>query len=482
MASQSGIAEADVIVSSDQISYQQKMFSHPDYRYQIQQPNTFGQPIYITSARSPVTINLPPEPYNLAQSTLNFQVLIPASTNGLYTWTYRDKLCEIGQIQLYGASPQYVADIDNLQNYLDIVEKKETSIDEFMTLDPLNVLYPSNSLNNVVPALRIGSAVTPNPSNKHYVEPAYFNVGSIANAATDAQCQLAANGAVIYNVQYPLRLIKNSLFSIDKTIYWGQVMYLRLYFGTLSKLCYTSTSNAQPSAGTLAQWTPSASATSAASQNVSILNLQLMLAMEKNPAMVEQMKSGFMAGKSMIIPWVQAFKNNNNGATQTISIQFTSGFGRTLMKVIHAPYNNTEFNDTAYDHANNDTGPIAQKVIQYYTQLNGARLQDLTLNCASANGAGYTDYLQNRRHLRKSVLQNLNIYQYNWFHCDDFCDFGPTYDQHNSGELISGVPLGALPLTWTFLGQQMTNANYQHYTYAVFSKKLSIGPGMITVE
>ena len=45
-----------------------------------------------------------------------------------------------------------------------------------------------------------------------------------------------------------------------------------------------------------------------------------------------------------------------------------------------------------YDHANNMTvagltdttgaaGAINQKVIQYYTQLNGARNQDLTLDC-----------------------------------------------------------------------------------------------------
>src|SRR3954452_11285732 len=75
-----------------------------------------------------------------------------------------------------------------------------------------------------------------------------------------------------------------------------------------------------------------------------------------------------------------------------------------------------------------------QKVLQYYTQLNGQRIQNITIDCTT-NGP-FFDYMSHRRQLRGSILSNLNVYQYNWFHCDDWCDFGPKYDQDNKGELM----------------------------------------------
>ncbi len=42
MASEAAIAEGGDIVTSTQIDYTQKLFSHPDYRFEPQFPNTFG--------------------------------------------------------------------------------------------------------------------------------------------------------------------------------------------------------------------------------------------------------------------------------------------------------------------------------------------------------------------------------------------------------------------------------------------------------
>jgi len=83
----------------------------------------------------------------------------------------------------------------------------------------------------------------------------------------------------------------------------------------------------------------------------------------------------------------------------------------------------------------------------------------------------------------------LNVYQYNWFHCDDFSDFGPRYDQDNKGELISGIPMSVAPLTWSFVGVVMrtlvansANNTFQHYTWCVFVKKLTMAPGQVLVQ
>ena len=164
------------------------------------------------------------------------------------------------------------------------------------------------------------------------------------------------------------------------------------------------------------------------------------------------------------------------------------------MKVYHAPYNNQELLDTMYDHANcgtiagvSDTaatGVVNQKVASYYTQLNGKRSQDINIDCTSYSGNPLLDYMSHKRQIRGSILANANVFQYNWFHCDDFCDFGPAYDQENKGELISGIPMSVAPLTWSFVGVNMRAAQnaFQHYTWFVFVKKLTMSPGVVMVQ
>jgi len=89
------------------------------------------------------------------------------------------------------------------------------------------------------------------------------------------------------------------VFSIDKNLYFGQTTYLKLYFGPLSKICYNSTSNANPSAGTKTIYTGGAAANSLAS----VTNLQLMLAVESNQDLrmmtINKVNSG---GLSYMIP------------------------------------------------------------------------------------------------------------------------------------------------------------------------------------
>lgn len=472
MASQSAIAEGGGIVTADQINYQQKMFSHPNYRFEPQFPNTFGLPINLGAGQIPVTINIPPTVFNLAQSYLLYTVTLPLVALS-YIWTPEDTLSEIAHIQFYGGSGTYIADIDNLQNYLSIIMKKETELDEFLSMDALNQLYPNNSLVNIAPALKnstIANINTPggvnNPSSVNYTEPAYFSVGGLAAPVT-------------YNVQFPLRLIKNSIFSMDKNMYFGQTTYLKQYFGTLSKIAYTSNSNAGPSAGTKASYVAAGT----------ITNLQLMLAEESNVDLrTSIIKKVTDEGMSMLIPYIQAFKNSNTGVSQNISIQFDQGYGRSLLKVIHAPFNSLEDLDCMYDHQNTSVIGATNvdtnlKCSQYYTQLNGKRNQDITIDCTNTVGT-FTDYMSHRKMLRRSVLQNLQVYKYNWFHCDDFTDFGAKYDQDNNGELISGIPMSVAPLTWSFIGAPMAaiNNTFQHYTWAIFVKKLTVMNGQLAVE
>ncbi len=491
MASQSAIAEGQGIVSADQINYAQKIFSHPSYRHQAQFSNTFGQAINLGASQTPVTINIPPTVFNMAQSYLNYTVYIPPGTAGNYIWYARQALREISHIQWYAGSNMFIVDIDNLQNYLDITMKKEMDAEEFRDLSELSGASVNNSVVNVIPALRNSNVAVANvanlganPSSVNYNEPGYFDVSAL-------------NGPVAYTVQFPLRLIKNSAFSMDKNVYLGQTTYLKVYFGPMSKIAYMSTSNANPSAGTKLSYVPLAGAglptiggpITIPVNNIVPINFQLMLAVETNQDLRTVIINEVTTqGQTYNIPYVQAFKNNNQGGAQTISIQVDQGNGQHLMKVYHAPYNSLEDMDVMYDHSNNGTVAGAysialnQKIQQYYTQLNGQREQDITIDCTEAGP--FTDYMTHRKQLRGSIISNLNVYQYNWFHCSDYTDFGAKYDQNNGGELVAGIPMSVSPLTWSFVGTVMRPAlnNFNHYSWFVFIKRLHLSLGTVTVQ
>ena len=371
--SQTVNADSGPVISSSQIDYKQSMYSHPSYRVSPQFSNTFGQPIVLGASQTPVTINIPPEVFNLSQSTLLYSVNIPPNSTGTYVWHAQQALKEISHIQFYTGSNMWIVDLDNLQNYLDIVLKKELEADNWLSYDYTSNIYPgvyvNNCLSNVVPALRNSNITTANvaatadnrPANSssvNYVEPAYYSVSALG-------------GGISYTVQFPLRLIKNTAFSVDKNMYFGQTTYLKCYFGSLNKICYSSTSNANPSAGVKTSYI------AALNTNASIGPLSgadavvvaptvavNFLAIETNRDLrASIMNTVATSGLSYLIPYVQAFKNANTETSQNISIQLDQGNGRSLMKVIHAPYNNQEDLDTAYDHAN---APMSQG---YYIYL-----------------------------------------------------------------------------------------------------------------
>ena len=158
MASESAIAEGSSVVTSDQISYQQKTFSHPSYRFSPQFSNIFGQPVVLGTSQTPVTVNIPPEVFNLAQSSLLYSVNIPPNFDGSYVCYAQQTLKEISHIQFYSGSNMWIVDVDNLQNHLDIVLKKESDEDEYQSYDPLtnlqSGLLANNCLVNAIPALR----------------------------------------------------------------------------------------------------------------------------------------------------------------------------------------------------------------------------------------------------------------------------------------------------------------------------------------
>lgn len=463
MASQSAMATNGKVVSAEQLDFEQKMFSHPDYQFQLVAPNNFGNDITLASNRVPVTFNIPDDVFNWDPTELMFEVQIPAAGAGQFTWYALQALKEISRIEFFAQNTQVIVDIDNFQNYIDLILKKESALEDFLSYDNLIGVSRNNCLANMVPALRNGNFTDANLANQpayassvNYTEPAYYKV-------------TPTNTPLVYQVQFPMGLIKNTAFAINKDMYYGGITYLRLTFGPITKVCYISDSNANPSAGTKATFPLATS---------KVTKLQLMLAVEKNQSIVANIKNDVMTkGISYVIPFVLAFKTPNRTAKQTVIIPLDAGSGMTLMKVIHAVYNNTEDVDLAYDHANTD---VNSKVMSYYTQLRSSRIQELNLDCTVTGP--YFDYMQHKNQLKGSVLTNMDVYKYNWFHCDDFTNVGNEYLFENGSSMIAGIPLGDISTTWSFIGTITRASDFQHHTYCIVSRLLKVKGGKVEVS
>lgn len=458
-------------VLSQELDLKQSPYRHPTYRFLLVNPNSFGQAIELGSSRMQSEFNIPNRVYNMGLSELSFDLTLPANaTNAI--WLHEDVLGPIGQIQYYPNNSNLIVDLDNANKYMKAL-KCEMSQEELERMDPMCGLHISNTLRNAIPALRCAvntGGVLPSVSDRNYTESAYFSSAPVNTART-------------IHFRFPLKIFKNTFFAMCKDTYIGQTTFLKIYWDVLSRICYMSDNPNDPSGGTRAAYVPGVGS------SAQIENLKLFLAVEDDPAVAESVKQKFTAGLSMMIPFTKNYKNNNSGDSQNITIQCNTGNGSSLQKVLHQVYNKTEEKDTAYDCSNNGTlvdgtanATANQKVLTYYTQLNSSREQDLTLDCTGA-GRVFTDYLQIKRKLEgsKSVLQSLNQYQYNWVHCSDYSD---NTSQDDNGNLISGIPLGAQPLIWSFVGNSMNTANagangYLHYTWMTFNKVARFDGGAV---
>src|SRR5689334_11081362 len=97
------------------------------------------------------------------------------------------------------------------------------------------------------------------------------------------------------------------------------------------------------------------------------------------------------------------------------------------------------------------------------------RLQEYNVDCTQLD-----DYNLQREYLKDKVLQNANIYQYNWYHMDNFN--GVSFENSN---LESGLDL-SIEQKWDIYCTT-TNAQYNHYDFVVTQKMLTVSSAGITV-
>lgn len=467
-----------VEVSQEQ-DYRKSVKSHAQYKFsrviaQQGQGSTTNGWISISGGNEAV-FEIPQVPINLSQSVLQLTLTPGASAavDSFYNWVFMDTLSFLSGIQLYTRSGVMICDIsNNLQYYLKVAWKSDVKLSEYENFD----LHSNASGSGRMLRKSNGAATGTSPNCTK--RPVSFNITSttsekvpyLENQYIQAGAGITDTTPVI-NVALPLSMIKNTIFEMDKTLYFNEVVLCRLIFGQASKFLFNGTSSSVP-------LTDAATATAAAS----VSNLNLYIAMERNPELGNVLRSEIQKGSfSIPIPCVNIFKQGAiTGTSQSTTVRLNRAHGRRLLKIYHSMFggsSNTTLEDKNFAYCNavgaNATYNL-NEMTSYHTALQNSRLQDWEITLLT-----FDDWLIQQKRLEGSLVLNSDILRYNFFHLDDFTGSEKSIDkEYLEKNQMVGVPLD-IEQRYDWFSTHATAAaakQLNHYDFVITQKLLQITP------
>jgi len=456
-------------------------FSHPTYRLLRKTP-TDSAPINIApTSDNETTFELPMgQVFNLSESYINLQYNIPAEANYRH-YLHNDTYAMISQIDIHDEQGVHLCELKHVNNYIKVVGKKEMSFQEFMTRDSsCEIIHPNHVNNANSHAFRPTAWNSDIPDDFHrytglsYLESNYFRVGEI-------------NTALSGTLRIPLSDFKNTIMAQDMNIFLPRKFMFVIKWAPGNKAVWSNTS---------ATAKPNDVSNKEVAVEIALRNLEMYIAVETNPKVIKKLvdrvtNADIIAKKGpyqIYIPYVSAKKMNGDSVSQTINFNATSAQGQRIQKIIHSAFSRSESKNTAYDCNNYD----GVKIKKYQTSINGNPRRDFEVRCERKWS---DDYMLNKRYLRGSAIQTSNIYQYNWFHCDDFTELpapGDTQLPVKNTTLRAGIEMD--PKVDVYMGGVCTwegtmtcsdDPNLQklfHYIWVVGQKVLTLHGSDVAVN
>ena len=436
-------------VSSPELNYKSMEYLHPNYRFTrvIQQTGGTSVTLQATGTQDAV-FQIPAKAFSFAESyiTGTFTPTVNAGTTLFHNVTANTPF--VNSISLFTQGGANMCNIENLINYQAVMRPPNTPFDKFMTHDRTDQLFPIKTTGAA--AADGQRPITPYTVDRPYTEIQTYTTGAVAPAAEPV-------------IPFVFRLgdIAESIFSMKKAFLFPEFIYLRVQMGPIGKFMWDTTSATVPITGAVAPLVGGI-----------ISNFYLYLACEQNPLITINLQAQIRAaGVKIAIPY--AFVNKNVVATsnsQVVNIMIQPDRGSLIKKIVHAVFDPNEALNVCVDHSN----LAGSKIERYYTQLDSVREQENDIDCKT----NFDDYSVHRPILQKSCLQTRNMYQFHWFHMQDYSGLNITSKEGltvPSENLVSGMPVEG-GKTWVFSGTATTAAAYNHYTFVICYQYLVIKP------
>jgi len=244
-------------------------------------------------------IEIPIKAFNLARSFLEFTVA-PAANPAAALGTYKDVITSIRQVQLSTRSGVYMADVQELPNYSKTALKAEIPFQEYNSYDEYS---GGVGIGRYLRANNALGAANDRPQDAstnlgNYTETQYYERGGNTTQTP------------VHRICLPLGMIKNTIFSLDKDIYAGEILVLRIVWNATNRIFWNKADSAVPTAGV-----------TVFDGNATITNIALFLAVEKNPQIENQLKAQIASGGlNILIPYLYAYKNTLGPRNRLIEV------------------------------------------------------------------------------------------------------------------------------------------------------------------
>jgi hypothetical protein len=463
---------------SQEIEYAPKASSHGSYRMSKVLPLGNTTATLAASSTTEVQFEIPNKVYNLSKSSLDFEMqILEGTTASTVNRIHNNGLAMFDRVSLYDRSGVYLMDITNCNTYSNCLNQYVTPLDKMLTSDSsrggatqalsrANDMGHNNFKSNVddvtaTPGVANGAngtrvgpdgeALAPSLSNS---EICYFSQG-VARDGTAA-------GQINVNFSIPLSELHHSICSLNKDLYFGQSLILRVHFAAVSRIGWSSTSA-----------TDLNTAVAAIANAVTLSGLQVNLAVEVSPPIVESIQNKVRgSGLELIIPYVYSYLfSSASGTSSNVQYRFNSGHGQRLLNVYHCVMNTGATSNVIYDKSNQ----ADDKIVSYQTSMDNVPLQEARPVCAEGD-----DFMLHRHLLEKSCIQNLNIYRFNKLHIDSWRQ-GPCASWKERDGVADGLSLDNERI-WA---SEFTTASaaYRHFTFAIVQRNLKINNnGSINVK
>ena len=463
---------------SPAINYQEKESNHGSYRMSRVLPLGNSNVTLQASSTSEIQFEIPNKVYNLSKSQLNFEAaFLESGTASAINHIHTLGQTMIDRISLMDRGGKYLCDVTDCNQYTRAVSQYVTPLANMLENDSSrgaatqaasrladkghnnfrsNVAVPTATpgLANGPNGTRISAAGEAQAPSVGSTEHCYFTQGVARDGSAAGQVNVA------YSI--PLSEIHHTLLSLDKDLYFGQALILRIQFAPTSRLGWVSTSATDLNTGV-----------AVLDGAVSLSNMRVNLAVEINPELVSNIQGKVRgSGLEITMPFVYSFLYSSpSGTSSNVQYRFNSGRGQRLLNIYHAVCNTGATSNVLYDQDNQADA----KVVDYQTSFDNVPMTDSRIVCATGD-----DYDLMKPLLEGGCVQNLNVYRHNKVHCDSWRG-GSIAGWKKSDGVIDGASLDN-ERVWQF---ECTTASaaYRHYTFAVIQRTLRISnDGSISVR
>ena len=491
---------SELVQRSQALDYSHEKALHSSPLYIKLQPlnNQTNPTINLTSVYGPIQYVIPSKCCNLAESVIQFDVLVPAQTAyavvAANMWTLFYRLTLIGQstnTQLMDLSP-----IDRFASSLIPVATKDIDLDDQST--PFASALPSL----VATSAALGQATPVGAVSKN------TSVTNLDGASNDTYCPYngirkfwvsASNTIGYFTVSMKFETLPFNILSLNKMMYFGsEQLELNIYFNAVNRWCFNSTSQSAFGANPYNNTVGLSSATGSFVLN----NIAIYLKTEQDADVISGLVNKAMTtGYSINFAYPIITRQNLSGSAQSINTQLTRGYGKSVLFIGTSWYNATtyattgtaasgfisqaETNNTAQDHSlstltNSGTYLGVTNSANSYVTAMTYQSQIDSINILTNNQYNVflgEHWLYNRDNMKHSAVKGIYDYNIEFVHLDNFtgkpiCEIDQTvedglslqdYRQHQLAFTATAGGAGAPALNWyvTYVTQRTLNISAQ---------------------